>query len=311
MKLHRLLLLIILQSLAKQVFAQKQIAITIDDLPTVSSTMNTDALRSELTDQLLGHLKQYKVQATGYVIGEKLVKDGKIIPAQYGLLRKWLKAGHSLGNHTFGHLGINDISAAAYEADVLGADTLLRGFLDREGAELKYFRHPYLHRGNTAGKRDSLEIILAKHKYIQAPVTVDNDEYLFAAAFDKAMGSKNQPLADSISKTYVNYMMDYVHYYESQADSLFHRPIPHILLMHANLLNSKALSLFLSRLKEDGYQFVTLQKALEDPCYLTEDQYIGKRGISWIHRWAITKGKKVAFFKGEPAVPKFISDLTQ
>ncbi|CAG5072694.1 hypothetical protein DYBT9623_04257 [Dyadobacter sp. CECT 9623] len=311
MKLHILLLVIFLQFWSKEVFAQKQIAITIDDLPTISRTMNTDALRAELTDQLLGHLKQHKVQATGYVIGEKLVKDGKIIPAQYGLLSKWLKGGHSLGNHTFGHLGINDISAAAYEADVLGGDTLLRDFLQKEGAELKYFRHPYLHRGNTVAKRDSLEMILAKHKYIQAPVTVDNEEYIFAAAFDKAMGSKNQLLADSISKTYVNYMMDYVHYYESQADSLFHRPIPHILLMHANLLNSKALGQLLSRLEADGYQFVTIQKALQDPCYLTEDQYIGKRGISWIHRWAITQEKNGAFFKGEPTVPKFISDLMQ
>jgi peptidoglycan/xylan/chitin deacetylase (PgdA/CDA1 family) len=311
MKLHTLLLLVILQSSAKQIFAQKQIAITIDDLPTVSRIMNTDALRAELTDQLLGHLEQHKVQATGYVIGEKLVSDGKVIPAQYELLRKWLKAGHSLGNHTFGHLGINTISAAAYEADVLGADTLLRSFLHGEGAELKYFRHPYLHRGNTSEKRDSLEMILIKYKYIQAPVTVDNDEYLFAAAFDRAMGLKNQPLADSISKAYVDYMIDYMRYYESQADSLFHRPISHILLLHANLLNSKALGLLLSGLKENGYQFVTLQKALEDPCYLTDDQYIGKRGISWIHRWALTKGKTDAFFKGEPEVPKFISDLAQ
>ncbi len=310
MKFH-LLLLIILASWAKHVFAQKQIAITIDDLPTISRSMNTDALRAELTDQLLGHLNQYKVQATGYVIGEKLVRDGKVIPAQYDLLKKWLKAGHSLGNHTFGHVGINTISAAAYERDVLGADTLLRGFLHRQHAELKYFRHPYLHRGNTVEKRDSLEMILAKHNYIQAPVTVDNDEYLFAAAFEKALGSNNPPLADSVSNTYINYMMNYVHYYESQADSLFHRPIPHILLLHANLLNSKALGLLLSRLKADGYQFVTLQKALEDPCYLTQDQYIGKRGISWIHRWALSKGKKGAFFKGEPEVPKFISDLTK
>ncbi|MGM9511619.1 polysaccharide deacetylase family protein [Larkinella sp. GY13] len=310
MKSH-FLLLIILASWTKQVFAQKQIAITIDDLPTISRSMNTDALRAELTDQLLGHLKQYKVQATGYVIGEKLVKDGKVIPAQYDLLMKWLKAGHSLGNHTFGHVGINTISAAAYERDVLGADTLLRSFLHRQHAELKYFRHPYLHRGNTVEKRDSLEMILAKHNYIQAPVTVDNDEYLFAAAFEKAVSSNNPPLADSVSNTYINYMMNYVHYYESQADSLFHRPIPHIMLLHANLLNSKALGLLLSRLKADGYQFVTLQKALEDPCYLTKDQYIGKRGISWIHRWALSKGKKGAFFKGEPEVPKFISNLTK
>ena len=30
--------------------------------------------------------------------------------------------------------------------------------------------------------------------------------------------------------------------------------------------------------------------ALEDPAYDLPDEYVGRRGISWLQRWAVTKG---------------------
>jgi peptidoglycan/xylan/chitin deacetylase (PgdA/CDA1 family) len=50
-------------------------------------------------------------------------------------------------------------------------------------------------------------------------------------------------------------------------------------------------------------------RALQDPAYRSADAYAGPAGITWIHRWALTAGKKGAFFAGEPATPQWIQDL--
>jgi hypothetical protein len=102
-------------------------------------------------------------------------------------------------------------------------------------------------------------------------------------------------------------MTAYVRYYEAQADSLFGRQIPQTLLTHANTINAVYMGDLLTRLKQSGYSFIPLEEALKDEAYRSKDGYIGKGGISWIHRWALTQGKKGAFFKGEPAVPAMVT----
>ncbi len=291
--------------------AQKQICITIDDLPTVSRFYRTAAGRDSLTKCLLTHLRQYEVPAIGFVVGEKLVNQSKPDTDQIRLLTRWITAGMELGNHTFAHKDYNTMSAAESQRDVMEADTLLRVLLKPVKQQPRYFRHPYLHRGNTIGKRDSLVRYLADHNYREAPVSVDNGDYLFSAAYDVALLRKDAILAASIGKHYVAYMLDCVHYYEAQADSLFKRPIAHILLTHANTINSVYMGEVLARLSAEGYRFISLDEAVQDPAYQSRDEYVNKSGISWLHRWALTQGKRGAFFKGEPEVPADITQLAE
>ena len=61
-----------------------------------------------------------------------------------------------------------------------------------------------------------------------------------------------------------------------------------------------------SQLTARGYRFVSLQHALQDPAYTRRDEYVGPAGITWLHRWALTEGKKGAFFAGEPVVPEWV-----
>jgi hypothetical protein len=53
-----------------------------------------------------------------------------------------------------------------------------------------------------------------------------------------------------------------------------------------------------------GYRFITLDRALEDPAYRSADTYTGPAGLTWLHRWALTAGKKP--LAGEPAAPKWV-----
>jgi len=57
--------------------------------------------------------------------------------------------------------------------------------------------------------------------------------------------------------------------------------------------------------KRRGYKFVSLDHAVADPAYRLPDQYVGRGGFSWIHRWAVAKGIKPA---PEPEPPVWVRD---
>jgi hypothetical protein len=60
-------------------------------------------------------------------------------------------------------------------------------------------------------------------------------------------------------------------------------------------------------LRNRGYSFVPLEAAIDDEAYKKRDEFYGPGGITWLHRWALTEGKRGAFFAGEPVVPAWIA----
>ena len=89
-------------------------------------------------------------------------------------------------------------------------------------------------------------------------------------------------------------------FYEQLArDTLGYEP-PQVLLLMASGLNADRLDELLTMLERRGYQFVSLDEAQSAPAYSLPDTYTGPVGISWLQRWAMTKG---APFRKEPYLP--------
>jgi len=57
-----------------------------------------------------------------------------------------------------------------------------------------------------------------------------------------------------------------------------------------------------------GYRFVTLDAAVSDPAYASQDTFTGAGGISWIHRWVLTRDGRGAVLPEEPEVPRWVMD---
>ena len=113
------------------------------------------------------------------------------------ILSAWLADGHEVGSHTRSHRDINSLTLAAYTADVDAAHNRLVEMLRPHKAPLRYFRHPFLHAGNTAAKKQGLERHLRAKGYQIAVVTVDNQEWVFAEAYANARrrGDKAGPFS--------------------------------------------------------------------------------------------------------------------
>jgi len=294
--------------LAPSLAAQRQpiersIAITFDDLPLAEPVPRAD--RAAVFDRLVESIKRNQVPAIGFFNEAQLYTDGHLDPAEAARLHAWRDAGLELGNHTYSHRDLHRITLAEYEQEILKGETVTRATLAEVGKAPRYFRHPYLHTGLTLAIRDSLVTFLAAHGYRVAPVTDDNSDWIFESAYERARASGNSALSDSVTAAYLPYMKGKLQYWERQSVALFGREIPQILLIHGNRINAEHLDDLVAMLKRRGYGLVTLDAALADSAYLSPDTYAGPAGISWLHRWAITRGRQYVL-PAEPPAPEFV-----
>ncbi len=103
-------------------YRAKQVAITFDDGPD-----------PEWTPKILDVLKKYGVKGTFFMIGE-------IAQDNVGVMQRVFNEGHEIGNHTFTHPDISEISST--QAD-LQLNLTERLFQSKLGVKPLYFRPPY------------------------------------------------------------------------------------------------------------------------------------------------------------------------
>jgi len=284
--------------------AERFIAVTIDDLPVVSTRTDLKT-RREITKNLLEKVTKAKVPAIGFVNEAKLYTADKRDEAQVDLLRSWLTAKLELGNHTFSHMSLHDNSLADYKENILRGEIITKELLQANSMKMRYFRHPYLWTGLSMEIKNELGAFLSEHNYTIAPVTIDNSDWIFASAYEKALAKNDKKLMKRIGAAYVPYLEAKADYWERQSVKLFGREIKQILLLHANQINSEYFDDIAKMLKKRNYKFVTLENALTDEAYKLPDTFIKRNGISWLHRWALAKGKE-NILPDEPKVADFV-----
>jgi peptidoglycan/xylan/chitin deacetylase (PgdA/CDA1 family) len=294
---------------ARQAGVVREVAITFDDLPIAGVLPRDIASSRELTRKLLAAVAAHHVPAIGFVNEDKLnAADGAVDPQRVDLLRQWLDAGLELGNHGYSHADLHTTPLEVFEADVLKGERVTRPLMKERGLTLRFFRHPFLHTARDLDKRASFERFLADRGYRVAPVTIDNEEYVFAAAYDRAGARGDAGAAREVADAYVPYMERKIEFFERNAQELFGRPIRQVLLVHANMLNADRFGDLASMFERHGYRFITLDRALEDDAYASRDTWAGAGGITWIHRWALAKGMPKTFYADEPEVPAFVAE---
>jgi peptidoglycan/xylan/chitin deacetylase (PgdA/CDA1 family) len=240
-------------------------AITFDDLPfAYGKGLSIDRQR-EAVDRVLATLARHRVTATMFVIGQTVTEQNR------GLVDAIVKAGHRIGNHSFSHRDIKDVSVEEYANDIQRGGDAIAPWLTGP----HFFRYPYLRQGDTAEKRDAILSWLSMRGIRVAPVTIDNNDYLYNQRLvDAAAGGKTI----DVRGEYLDHMMQAAAYYDTKARTLIGRPITHLLLLHLNYLNSLYLDDLLQRFRDDGWSFITFEDALSDEVYSRKYDYAGVQG---------------------------------
>ena len=249
-----------------------------------------------MNERLLRPFKDGRIPIAGFVNAHHELTLGA--DKLRRLLDLWLDAGAELGNHTYSHPDINNVTLADYTANVVKGEPILRAALAARGRTLRYFRHPYLHAGPTPEVKAGLQKFLGDAGYGVAPVTLDNSDYMYAALYTRPEHRER------VRREYLPYMESVVAFFEERAVEVAGRAFPQILLIHDNELNADLMPDLLEMFRRRGYRFVTLDEALADEAYRLPEGYVGRGGFSWIHRWSMTKGMKG---RGEPDPPDWVT----
>jgi peptidoglycan/xylan/chitin deacetylase (PgdA/CDA1 family) len=288
--------LLLLPGYALPAQPDRQVAITIDDLPRGGDGGPYDAASvAAMTTQLLRPFRDAHIPLIGFVNAGRNLSDAA---ALRGILDLWLDAGADLGNHSFTHPDLNTVPLERYVADIERGEPAVREALAARGKRLEYYRHPYLRVGATPEVKRGLQVWLDAHGYRVAPVTLDDADYMYAALYPKAQ------LRERVRAGYVPYMESVVEFFERRSIEVFDREIPQVLLIHASQMNADLMPQLLAMFRQRGYRFVTLAEALRDPAYRAKEDYVGRGGFSWIHRWSRSRGMAP---KGEPEPPDWVS----
>ena len=282
---------------APQPAGERAVAVTFDDLPAPPGSVAANDVASlrENTRKLLAAIKAHGVPAIGFVNEGKLVVAGETradAQARAGLLEMWLDAGLDLGNHGYSHWDLNRTPLPEFQQDVIRGEPVTRRLLEARGKTLRYFRHPFLHVGLELEKRRAFEAFLLKRGYTIAPVTIDNDEYVFAKVYADALKAGDHEQAAKVAEEYLRYMNRVFQSLEEVSRNLLGREPKQVLLLHANALNADHFSSLAEILKSRGYRFIPLAEALTDRAYSSPDTYVGTAGFSWLHHWEVSVGRR-------------------
>jgi peptidoglycan/xylan/chitin deacetylase (PgdA/CDA1 family) len=302
------ILLFLSTSLAAQsAKPDRQVAVTIDDLPGGMADKLPASQLTAMTTKLLGALHDQKVPVVGFVNERKLYRLGEV-DERIKLLQMWLDDGFELGNHTFSHASLNQIELKDWEDEVVQGESVIKILLAQHKMRLRYFRHPYLDTGRDLLTRRKAEEFLTQRGYRIAPVTLDGWDWMFAGLYEDAKQRSDTALQQQIVKDYLAYHDAVFAYAEQLSAKIVGYEPKQVLLLHASNLEADHIGELLDVLRKRGYRFITLQDALNDPAYSLPDTYVGEEGTGWLEHWAITQGK---IPQGAPVFPQWVIDRSK
>ena len=243
----------------------KQMAITFDDLPFAYSGQLTMADQREAVTRVLATLDKHRVTATAFVIGRSVTN------ANRSLVDSVVRAGHLVGSHSFSHQDLGMVSAEDYILDLQKGEEAIKPWLKG----VLYFRYPFLRQGNTVEKRDAVLSWLASRGTVVAPVTIDNNDYVYN---QRLVDAKAAGRTIDVRDEYFDHMMKMAAFYDAKGRARMGRAVKQVLLLHMNYLNSLYLDELLQRFRDDGWSFITFEEALKDGVYRLKYDYAGMQG---------------------------------
>lgn len=285
---------------------QKLMAVTIDDLLINGPDKDVSVIEN-ITIKLLSKLRSENIEAVGFVNEEKLYTNNET-EKRTALLKMWLEYGMDLGNHTFSHVSMHDVSLKEYEENFLKGEVVTKKLLSGEGKSIRYFRHPYLRTGESIETKKQFDNFLADRGYTIAPVTIENSDWYFANVYRRAIANSDSATMKVVAEAYLNFTKDVIEYGELLSEKLFGRQIKHVFLIHANEINADYFAKIITIIKSYQYGFTTLEDALSDKAYELPDNFTGKYGPIWTQRWALDKGLN-EIIKLEPRIPDKVREL--
>ena len=241
--------------------AAPQLAITMDDLP-VHGVLPPGDTRTNVAQRILSAFKAAGVpEVYGFTNGFQLERE----PGSDTVLSAWVAAGYPLGNHTWSHRNLDQVSAQEFEAEIVRNEEMLRRF---GGGELRrWLRYPYLVEGSDSAKRDSVRAALARRGYRIAAVTMDYSDWQWNEAYARCRAPGKEAGLAALENAYLENVREAASRSRALSRALYGRDVPYVLLTHVGAFNARMMPRILELYRREGFRFTTLEAAQRDSIY--------------------------------------------
>jgi peptidoglycan/xylan/chitin deacetylase (PgdA/CDA1 family) len=173
----------------------RTVALTFDDIPLgqgqPGTRCNQDALIA-VNGAITSALVELTAPSAAFITTGNVCDSLRPVVLSE-IINLWERAGAVIGNHGHRHLDLSRVPLGQYTADLLLADSLISRSSTGYRA-LKYLRHPFLHVGADSATAGGLQRWLDQRHITVAPVTIDNNEWVYARAYTVALGRKDSAM---------------------------------------------------------------------------------------------------------------------
>ena len=265
------------QSAIIQLAPHPTVALTFDDLPAAGSLppgQNRTSIAKNLTAELIAaHL----IGTYGFVNAAKLQdKAGHPDPDAQAALHIWADAGMNIGSHTWSHIPLTGNTAEAFEAEIAQNEPALAQFAGTR--DWHWFRYPFLWEGDTLDKRHAVRAYLQQHGYRVAQVSLDFEDYAWNDTYARCLARGDDASIAWLRKSYLETATEYVALGRKEQAIAFGHEIPNVMLLHATSFTTLMLPDLIAQLKREGFSFISLPEAEQDPAYALDPDAALKYG---------------------------------
>jgi peptidoglycan/xylan/chitin deacetylase (PgdA/CDA1 family) len=233
----------------------KIMAITMDDF---AQSFDVGLSLEDRNAKILNAFDTVGHKAAGFVTGSFVKSD-----TGQKVVESWIARGHEISNHTWTHAHANETSTEVFLADIARNKDYLSGVPGTNA----YFRFPFLDDGKDRAQQVALFEGLERMGLINAPVTIGTIDWYTTSRLEAKL--RDDPNADlaPYRDYYVEMCVTLANYWENIAKIQGHVSLPHLTLVHHNILNGLFLKDVLLALKADGWYFMDAKDALSTTLY--------------------------------------------
>lgn len=226
----------------------KQMALTFDDLPSLEGYASSTQVQ-KMNRKILSVLVSQHIPAVGFVNEGKVSHRGEN-RLRTQILMDWVVSGEELGNHTYSHSKLSQMSVREFQKDILQGEKTAQLAMDQRNAKIRFFRYPFLDRG-LSEQRPPMRAFLKAHGYTEAGITIDSRDWEYNAKLRAARQQNSNDSCREIKLSFLSFL-------QKQLEEKQNSPQADVLLLHVCTLTSECLPQILELARRHGYEFCSL-----------------------------------------------------
>lgn len=254
-----------------------------------------------MIERLLAAFQAHAVpRVYGFVNGGRGEQDGAPpgTSALEAVLRRWVAAGHPVGNHTWSHINLLKVSLPEYLADIERNEPLLERLMAEaappaRGLSWKMFRYPFLFEGDTVERHHAVRAYLGQRGYTVAEVTIDAEDWAFNGPFARCVTRGDRAALEILRERLVAAHVDELRRMRELTWRLEGREVPHVLLLHAGVADADAVEALLTAYEREGVRWIDLPTALADRFYAQDPAQPARFGAAF--PYLVARARQMTF----------------